>query len=101
MVYLCSNKVVGGVAFPEFHKSLELRPEGKGIILSPMSSSNRTGKILENNFSAIFFSSQKSLVLIGVGVVILRRASITYHISAFCDLDETACFAYSGYYFPA
>ncbi|KAG8411272.1 Phosphoserine transaminase [Metarhizium acridum] len=75
MVYYCSNETVEGVEFPEFPKSLEPGPDGKGpIVVADMSSNILTKKIPVKNFSAIFFGAQKNLGVTGVTVVILKKS---------------------------
>ena len=75
MVYLCSNETVDGVEFPEFPKSLQPGPDGKGpIVVADMSSNILTRKIPVKNFSAIFFGAQKNLGPTGVTVVVIKRS---------------------------
>jgi len=75
MVYYCANETVDGVEFPEFPKSLEPGPDGKGpIVVADMSSNILTKKIPVKNFSAIFFGAQKNLGPTGVTVVVIKRS---------------------------
>ncbi|KAI5861505.1 phosphoserine aminotransferase [Durotheca rogersii] len=75
LVYFCSNETVDGVEFPEFPKSLQPGPDGKGpIVVADMSSNILTKKIPVKNFSAIFFGAQKNLGPTGVTVVVIKRS---------------------------
>ncbi|KAI0595672.1 phosphoserine aminotransferase [Biscogniauxia sp. FL1348] len=74
-VYLCSNETVDGVEFPEFPKSLEPGPDGKGpIVVADMSSNILTRKIPVRNYSAIFFGAQKNLGSTGITVVVIKKS---------------------------
>ncbi|KAI1358060.1 phosphoserine aminotransferase [Xylaria arbuscula] len=75
LVYYCANETVDGVEFPDFPKSLQPGPDGKGpIVVADMSSNILTKKIPVKNFSAIFFGAQKNLGPTGITVVVIKKS---------------------------
>lgn len=80
LVYLCSNETVEGVEFPDFPKSLEPGPDGKGpIVVGDMSSNILSRQIPVRNYSAIFFGAQKNLGVTGVTVVVIKKEFLPPH----------------------